>query len=234
MKLELVVFDMAGTTVRDPGAVNACLRAALAAAGLEVAPAAADAVMGLPKPEALRRLIEASPLADRLRGRLDVIHRDFLARMQHYYRTSPDVREVPGATATFAALRRAGVKVALNTGFSRDIVDVLLDRLGWRGVAPLVDATLSSDEAPRGRPHPDMIWRLMERLGVADARRVAKVGDTPADLEEGTNAGCGLVVGVAGGTHDRGRLAACPHTHLIDTVADLPALLAAEGLLPPA
>ena len=36
----------------------------------------------------------------------------------------------------------------------------------------------------------------MQRLGVLDAARVAKVGDTSVDLQEGKNAGCGLVIGV--------------------------------------
>ena len=58
---------------------------------------------------------------------------------------------------------------------------------------------------------------------------VAKVGDTPADLEEGHNAGCGLVVGVVGGTHTREQLEPYPHTHLIETIADFPALLASSS-----
>ncbi len=60
--IELVVFDMAGTTVCDDDSVNRCLREALAAAGLAVAPAAVNAVMGLPKPQAISILIEQSPL----------------------------------------------------------------------------------------------------------------------------------------------------------------------------
>ena len=48
-----------------------------------------------------------------------------------------------------------------------------------------------------------MILKAMRDLGVSDAGRVAKVGDTPSDLEEGTAAGCGLVVGVTGGSHTR-------------------------------
>jgi phosphonatase-like hydrolase len=144
--------------------------------------------------------------------------------MCDYYRTSSDVREVPGAAAAFAELRRAGVKVALNTGFFRPIVDVLLDRLGW-SIPAVIDASVTSDEAPRGRPHPDMIWHLMARLGVADARRVAKVGDTPVDLEEGTIAGCGLVIGVTTGAATAKRLRECPHTHIVSSVADVPALV---------
>ncbi len=61
----------------------------------------------------------------------------------------------------------------------------------------------------------------MERFGIADPRRVAKVGDTPADLLEGNNAGCGLIVGVTQGTHTRQQLEPYPHTSLIDTIAGL-------------
>jgi hypothetical protein len=105
------------------------------------------------------------------------------------------------------------------------IAQIILDRLGWERDR-LIDASVTSDEVERGRPHPDMIHFLMRRLGIADARQVAKVGDTPADLEEGHRAGCGLNIGVTQGAHSREQLAAHPHTHLIGTVADLPELLA--------
>jgi phosphoglycolate phosphatase-like HAD superfamily hydrolase len=65
----------------------------------------------------------------------------------------------------------------------------------------------------------------MQRFGVTSPSRVAKVGDTPADLEEGRNAGCGLIVGVTSGTHTREQLERCPHTHLIEDVRELPGLL---------
>src|SRR5262249_53550028 len=96
--------------------------------------------------------------------------------------------------------------------------------LGWND-PQLVNLTVTSDEVARGRPHPDMIEYAMRQLGVADAQRVAKVGDTPADLEEGSRAGCGLVSGVTAGTHTVDQLRASPHTHLIATIAELPELL---------
>ena len=65
MNIELVVFDMAGTTVNDDDSVNRCLRASLAAAGLSVTAAQVNAVMGLPKPSAIAILIEQSALRDR-------------------------------------------------------------------------------------------------------------------------------------------------------------------------
>jgi phosphonatase-like hydrolase len=220
MRVQLVVFDMAGTTVYDGDAVRSCFRATLGAAGLAAATAAIHAVMGLPKPEAIRRL--AGP--DAPQSRVDALHEDFVARMKRYYEADPAVREADGATATFARLRAAGVKVALDTGFSRPIVDVLLKRLGWRE-GQTIDASVTSDEVPRGRPHPDMVLHLMRKLGVADARSVAKVGDTPSDLQQGTAAGCGWVIGVTSGTHTREQLAPVPHTHLIERLLELPAVL---------
>jgi phosphonatase-like hydrolase len=219
--LQLVVFDMAGTTVHDGDAVNRCFRAALAGAGVSVEAAAVNAVMGLAKPDAIRRLLGEPAPAERLA----VIHADFVWRMRQHYLTDPDVREVAGATATFARLRHAGIRVGLDTGFSRDIAQVIIDRLGWGEKRRAIDASVTSDEVPRGRPSPDTIFRLMQICGVGDPIRVAKVGDTPADLEQGDGAGCGLVVGVTGGSHTRAELARCPHTHLLESVAELPTLL---------
>jgi len=224
MAIRLVVFDTAGTTVQDEDGVNRCIRSSLEAAGLTVQPADVNTVMGLPKREALRRLIERSSLACELLPRIEAIHDDFAARMRAFYASDPSVREVSGTSAVFHWLHNAGIAVAVNTGFSRDIAQIILDRLGWERDG-LIDASVTSDEVERGRPHPDMIRYLMRRLGITNAGEVAKLGDTPTDLEEGHNAGCGLVIGVTQGTHTREQLAEFPHTHLMGSVAELPAIL---------
>src|SRR6516164_8878824 len=102
--IELVVFDMAGTTVYDGDAVNTSFRATLAGWGIEAEPAAVNAVMGLPKPEAIRILLEGSggprgvtPSPENIHA----IHEGFTTRMRHYYATDPVVREIAGATAAF-------------------------------------------------------------------------------------------------------------------------------------
>lgn len=230
MRIELVVFDIAGTVVRDRDFVSAALRRALSTAGIEVDRDAVNRVMGLPKPEAIRRLIEGTPNESTLLPRVGAIHADFVAQMQRFYATDPEIAAIPGATETFAELHRAGIKVGLDTGFSRDITQAILNRLGWRE-GEVIDASVCSDEVSRGRPHDDMIRALMRRLAIGDVQHVAKVGDTPADLHEGTNSGCGLVIGVTRGSHTREQLAVHPHTHLLETVADLPALLRSLGAL---
>jgi len=224
MRVDLVVFDMAGTTVYDGDAVNICLRAALDGAGFGVTRDAVNEVMGLPKPEAIRLLMERRDPSAATPARVDQIHSDFVRRMIEYYRSDPAVRESDGATQTFQALRARGVKLAVDTGFSRPITDVILARLTWMRDG-LLDASVTSDEVARGRPHPDMLQRAMQLTGVADVNRVAKVGDTPSDLYEGQNAGCGFVIGVTSGSHTRAELEPHPHTHLIEHLAELPALL---------
>src|SRR4051794_6886865 len=94
MTIQLVIFDLAGTTVHDPGAVNRCFFEAMQAAGLDADPAEIDTVMGLPKPEAFRLLIAKAPGGAEALGRLDAIHGDFVSRMLEYYRTDPSVAEV--------------------------------------------------------------------------------------------------------------------------------------------
>jgi phosphonatase-like hydrolase len=223
MNIELVIFDIAGTTVNDDDGVNRSVRAALEHVGIAATRDAVNSVMGIPKPIALARLIEASPRPEQ-RANLDAIHADFVQRMIRFYQTDPSVYEIAGASDTFRRLHAAGIRVALDTGFSRDIVDVLLGRLDWQH-CDLIDTTVTSDDVARGRPHPDMALKAMRDLGISEPTRVAKVGDTPADLEEGTSAGCGLVIGVTAGSHTAEQLKRFVHTHLVGTVAEVPGIL---------
>src|SRR5262245_49627121 len=100
---ELVVFDMAGTTVHEGDGVNSSFVAALASVGVEADPARVNAVMGLPKPEAIRTLL-AGAGRRATDGEIHAVHEDFTRRMRAYYATDPAVREIPGAAAAFAVL----------------------------------------------------------------------------------------------------------------------------------
>ena len=223
--IRLAVFDMAGTTVRDNDAVNLAFRDSIAHAGLSVTPERVNQVMGMWKPEAISILLTEMGETEHLEARVDVIHDDFVARMVRNYETNTEA--MPNAIEVFAELRGEGVKVALNTGFNRRITNLILDALGWDD--SVVDSTISSDEVEQGRPSPLMIRELMTRFGVAESSQVAKVGDTPADLHEGSNARCSIVAGITHGTHTREQLAACPHTHLVDSLPEFYELVHSMG-----
>lgn len=225
MGFRLAVFDMAGTTVFDGDAVHRCLGDALrSVAGREFSRDQINRVMGIPKPVAIERLLNESPTPAPNDARIAPILRDFERRMLEHYRHGNEVREVDGAAAVFDRLRRQGVCVALDTGFSRSITDAILERLGW-AVPARVDATVTSDEVAAGRPAPDMILRAMELTAVHDASDVIKIGDTPADLLQGAAARCGMIVGVTSGSHTEDQLREYPHTVLIRHIRELPDLL---------
>lgn len=217
---DLVVFDIAGTTVVDDGEVGRSFQDSLATEGLSVPEESVNEVMGLPKRIAIRQLLEEyapDKLTDAL---VDRLHEDFERRMIDHYLNSPDVAVYPGVAALFRELRRHGVAVAVNTGFPRPILDAIMERLGWR-VGQTVDGAIASDEAPRGRPYADMVHILMRQLGLADPKRVAKVGDTPSDIAEGKAAGCGWVIAVTYGTHTREELEIEKPSHLADDIAQI-------------
>jgi len=231
MPIQLVVFDMAGTTVRDDDAVNHCLRYALACARVEVTREHVNQVMGMAKPTAIRLLLEKNrpDVPSPSNEEVQRIHELFLQRMIRFYQSDPEVGEIPGAQAVFLQLKAAGIKTALDTGFNRPIMDAILHRLQWTDPG-LLDATVASDEVAQGRPAPDLIYAAMKKTGVACPAYVAKVGDTPADLVEGSAADCRYIIGATYGSHTRSELEVHPHTHLIDDLGEVVDILTAESL----
>src|SRR5262245_62606265 len=177
MPIRLAVFDVAGTTVLDDDAVVDAMIAALALDGTPAPRQAVKALMGMPKPLAIRQLLNTTEsTAGRADdGRVDRIFQAFVGLVKERYRRDASIREADGTTAVFRDLRRLGIRVALDTGFNREVLDVLLARLGW--TADIVDCTVSSDEVAQGRPHPDLIFRAMEMTGVTRPADVAKIGD---------------------------------------------------------
>ncbi len=94
--------------------------------------------------------------------------------------------------------------------------------LGWE---KLVDLWLAPSETRRGRPYPDLVLEALLRLQIDDVRAVAVAGDTVSDLVAGTRAGAAIVAGVLTGAHGREQLGSAPHTHILESIAELPALL---------
>ena len=222
MAIELIVFDLAGTTVKDNKDVHRVLQKALALHGVEISIADANVVMGIPKPVAIRRLLEKRYSGSRpiTEDWISEIHDVFVKEMIHFYKTDPSVGEKAGVYNTFKKLKQHNLKVVVDTGFDRQITDPLIERLGWKK-ENLIDASVTSDEVAHGRPYPDLIFKAMELTNTRDAQNVAKVGDTASDMQEGMAAGCGWVIGVTTGAFSRAELQQEKHTHLIENVREV-------------
>ncbi|GAA0284270.1 phosphonatase-like hydrolase [Streptomyces polychromogenes] len=223
----LIVLDMAGTTVADGGLVERAFESAADRLGVE--PGTADHAAKL---QYVRDTMGESKISV-FRHLFGTEERARLANtaFEQAYAELVDgglVTEVPGARATIERLRADGHTVALTTGFARVTQDAILDALGWRDLA---DLTLCpADAGGRGRPYPDMVLAAFLRTGaVDDVRETVVAGDTAYDALSGRRAGAGVVAGVLTGAHERDAFTRHGATHVLGSVAELPALLAEPG-----
>lgn len=153
---------------------------------------------------------------------------------------------VPGGREAVEALREMGLKIGSTTGYTRSIMERVLPVAAAQGYAP--DNLVCADDLPEGRPGPLGMYKCFIDLVVHPPQAVIKVDDTEPGIREGVAAGC-LTVGVALSGNAVGKtpeeLAVLPEEqiaalraeatrmlkaagadHVIDTVADLPALVA--------
>jgi phosphonatase-like hydrolase len=220
MAIELVVFDMAGTTVKDENYVGLAFQKAMKSQGYDVLTEQVNPIMGYQKPLAIKMMLELlepdqSKITDEL---IAVIHDQFVKEMIEFYSTTDKISPLPDVELTFQVLRENGIKIALNTGFSKDIADVIIKRLDW---TDKIDLLVASDEVPQGRPYPYMIQKAMQILGISSNEKVAKVGDTEVDINEGFNASCKYVIGVTTGAFTREELSIYTPTHIIDNISEV-------------
>lgn len=214
-ELKLVVFDLAGTTVKDAGQVAGAFTAALCEHDMEITPEQLSSVRGSSKRQAVLHLVPEGPERER---RAALVYASFRQHLTERYRAE-GIEPVDGAEQIFRWLRAEGVRVALNTGFDRDITALLLKALNWEEA--VVDAVVCGDDVKRGRPAPYLIFRAMEATGTMSVRGVANVGDTALDLEAGHNAGVRWNVGVLSGAHNRRMMERAPHTHVLQSITEL-------------
>lgn len=226
MAVKLVVFDLAGTTVKDQNDVSKAFQFALGKYGYDVPLDKINPIMGYEKNEAITKILyshepEAAKITERL---VADIHKQFVIAMIRHYQFSADVEALPGVEDTFEALQQMDIQVGLNTGFSRDIAEAIVTRLKWREKG-LIDHLVGSDEVERGRPFPYMIQKMMLEDGIEDANEVVKVGDTEVDMREGQQAGCKYVIGVTTGAFSRKELEKYQPTHIVDHISAILAII---------
>jgi phosphonoacetaldehyde hydrolase len=199
MHIKMIIFDWAGTLV-DYGcrAPLAAFLEAFAEAHLPISEETARKPMGAHKRDHVREILRAPEIAAQVRSGLgrepdemlvQEIYESFTRRL---LKALPKFAEpIPGVPETLRELRARGFALGSTTGYTRAMMDVLEPLAREAGVAP--DAMICADEVPQGRPAPWACFRLAERFGIFPMEYGLKVGDTPADMAEGFNAGLSCV-----------------------------------------
>ncbi|MCA9540117.1 MAG: phosphonoacetaldehyde hydrolase, partial [Myxococcales bacterium] len=253
--IKAVVFDWAGTTV-DFGccAPAGVFVEVFRRRGVAVPMARAREPMGTHKRTHLEILAAMPEVASGWQAKhgraiekadLDALYHELI---ELQLAVLPDYADpIPGALDAVAALRARGIAIGSTTGYIPEMLAVLREAAAVKGYAP--DCAISAGEVPEGRPAPYLIFEAMSRLGVWPVQAVVKVGDTVSDIEAGLNAGVwsvGIAVtGNAVGLSEaewkatppadqaaltakaRASLAAVGAHYVIDTPAEVPALIEA-------
>jgi len=219
--IQLVILDVGGTLIEDRGDVVATLQSTMAKRAIVVTAAEIGPWRGAAKRAVIQHFVDLhSKKSDAERQTLaSAIYQDFNAQLNAAYRTVPPI---PGAEEVIRKLREYGYLIAATTGFDREIVVPIFRRLGWE---KYFVAVVASNDVSRGRPSPYMLFHAMETAQVDSVAAVMAVGDTPLDLQAANNAGLRGMVGVLSGAGSEEQLRREPHTHLLASVASLPALL---------
>ena len=215
--IKLVIFDVAGTIVEDRGEVLCAFADALERHGIRYTDDELKEWKGASKKEVIRHFVKRQN-AEADEAAIEAVYGNFRSELEQHYREN-GVAPITGAAGTFTWLKERGILIATTSGFYREVADLILHAAGWHETFA---ANVSSSDVSAGRPAPYMIFRAMEAAGVCNVREVINVGDTPLDLQAGTNAGVRNVIGVLTGLHTKERLQREPHTALLPSVAALP------------
>jgi phosphonoacetaldehyde hydrolase len=201
-RLQAVVLDWAGTTV-DFGSVAPArtLQTVFGQFGILLSDDDARRDMGLPKKDHIRAIL-ASP---QIREAWQTHHNQAPgeATVEQIYELfipfqlfclAERSALLPGVLEAVQSFRRRGLKIGSTTGYTRAMLDLLLEQSSRAGYTP--DCSLAPEDVGAGRPHPFMLYETAVRLQVYPMAAIAKIGDTPADIQEALNAGS-WAIGVA-------------------------------------
>jgi phosphonoacetaldehyde hydrolase len=194
-RLRAVILDWAGTTV-DFGSLAPVrtLQKVFARAGVTLTDSEIRQDMGLAKKDHIRKILNQDRVQRAWQGLqshlpratdVDRLYEDFIPLQLSCLMEYSAV--IPGVTEATERVRRRGLKIGTTTGYTREMLDRLVQAAQAGGFIP--DCNLSPDDVGAGRPHPFMIYENAVRLQVYPLSAIVKIGDTPADIHEGLSAG---------------------------------------------
>ncbi len=194
-----VVFDWAGTTVdygcRAPASV---FREIFARRDVPITEAQARGPMGSAKRDHIAAIASDPDVSQRWNSRyggpptdqdVQAMYDDFLPLQKETLKRHCEL--IPGAAEVFQALLDRNIAVGSNTGYTRELMEVVTPAAYEQGYRPA--AVVCSDDVRYGRPAPWMFLETLHRLNAFPIWQCVKVDDTVVGIEAGRNAGAWTV-----------------------------------------
>ena len=257
--VKAVVFDWAGTMI-DFGCFAPTLAFVdvFAEFGIDVTLDDARGPMGLPKRDHIAAMLTLASVREKwiqAFGRepglsdVDALYRRFIPLNELVVAKHSEL--IHGAIETISFLNSNDVRIGSTTGYTRSIMHHVLPIATEQGYVP--ENCVCSDDVEFGRPGPGAMYKCMQDLGIQEPFTMLKVDDTAPGIAEGVAAGC-VTVGLAlSGNHvgltvqelsrlptqevvalrqsATDMLLAAGADYVIDSVADLPSLMARSNMI---
>lgn len=190
-----VILDWAGTTM-DFGcyAPAVVFIEVFKRKGVEITMEQAREPMGAHKRDHIAQIAAMEPVAEKweaVHGRppgdadVEAMFQDFIPLQLKCLADYADL--IPGCLEACAEFRKRGIKIGSSSGYTEEMMDLLLAEARKRGYEP--DSTVCATMVPAGRPEPWMCLQNAMNLRVYPMEAIVKVGDTLPDIYEGLNAG---------------------------------------------
>jgi HAD superfamily hydrolase (TIGR01509 family) len=119
-------------------------------------------------------------------------------RAEIFRRELPSLRATPGARELLEHLASRGLELVVATSAKEAEVQALLEQAG---VADLIEAASSADDAERSKPDPDIVQAALRTVGRLASHSIM-IGDTPYDVEAATRARVPILAVRCGGWDD--------------------------------
>ncbi len=205
--VKAVIFDWAGTTI-DYGsrAPMGAFVKLFESEGIEMTIAQARIPMGISKWEHINFLLNLPEVQNQWLKIHEVPHTDAdVDRLLDIFVPINKVsileysQLIPGVATLTKALRERDIKIGSTTGYTRELLDLLLPIAKEQGYE--VDVFSYSGDTPLGRPSAQMMIKCARQLGLDNPLSFIKVDDTQPGIEEGKSFGSWTVgVAVSGNT----------------------------------
>lgn len=193
--LQAVILDWAGTTVdygsRAPAMVFVEV---FKQQGVAITLEEARGPMGMAKKDHIREITRMAGVAQRWQkaharppteADVEAMYEAFIPLQLECLADYADL--IPGMTEAITDFRQRGLKIGSNTGYNREMINILLAAARKQGYEP--DSTVCATEVPAGRPEPWMALQNAMEMRVYPPEAIVKIDDTVPGIEEGLNAG---------------------------------------------
>jgi len=207
--LHTVLLDIDGTLLDSNDAHARAWVDALAAHGYVVSFAQIRPLIGMGGDKLLPALTGLDPESGEATRMGDTRGEIFLER------ELPSLRPTRGARALLEHIKARGLELVVATSAKKDEVGALLEQAG---VADLIEAASSADDAERSKPDPDIVQAALRAVR-RPASHSVMIGDTPYDVEAATRARVPIIALRCGGGWDDAALAGA--LAIYDDPADL-------------